>query len=434
MHLANSDALTAPPHEVARSAGLIYVSDEHPGITRQHRGKTFSFKSADGKAVRDAETLRRIKSLAIPPAWTEVWICPRENGHIQATGRDARGRKQYRYHPRWREVRDESKYGRMMAFGEALPRIRQRVERDLKATGMPRHKVLATVTRLLETTLIRVGNDEYAQSNKSYGLTTLRNGHVKVRGPSIVFDFVGKSGKRHRIDMRDPRLARTIRRCQELPGQELFCYVDDDGQPRDVTSGDVNDYLREIAGAEFTAKDFRTWSGTALAAIALQEFEQFTSTKEAKRNIVKAIEAVAQMLGNTPAICRKCYVHPAILDSYLEGQTIATLRQAADQRLKKSLSRLRPAEAAVMMLLRERLAAASREGGGRTARALVKKKRRVPPALKRHAASPFTRRSRPPAPAAARSARSRRSLPSRGTRAVRRKTIRPPASRRGDDC
>ena len=373
MHRANPDELTVPPPQAAKNAGLVYVSDERPGITRRRRGAGFVYHAAGGAKLREIETLRRIKSLAIPPAWTDVWICPRENGHIQATGRDARGRKQYRYHPRWREVRDEAKYGRLMAFGEALPRIRRRVRRDLKSPGMPREKMVATVVRLLETTLIRVGNDEYAQTNKSYGLTTLRNGHVKVRGHNITFDFVGKSGKRHRIDTQDPRLAKTIRRCQELPGQELFCYIDENGQTRDITSDDVNTYLREITGAEFTAKDFRTWAGTALAAIALQEFEQFTSATEAKRNIVKAIEAVAQMLGNTPSVCRKCYVHPAILDSYLDGQTIATLRQAADQRLQKSLARLKPEEAAVMMLLRERLAAANRTGGRRTAASLTRK-------------------------------------------------------------
>ncbi len=367
-----ASVLPASPEKAAKSAGLIYVSDERKGIARKRHGKAFTYQAPDGKAMRDLATLRRIKSLAIPPAWTEVWICPRDDGHIQATGRDARGRKQYRYHPHWREVRDESKYDRMMAFGEALPRIRRRVRRDLKTRGMSREKVLAAVVRLLETTLIRVGNDEYAQSNKSYGLTTLRNTHAKVHGDAIAFDFVGKSGKHHRIDTRDARLARMIHRCQELPGQELFCYLDEAGAAHDVTSDEVNAYLHEIAGAEFTAKDFRTWAGTMLAAIALKEFEQVTSTTEAKRNVLRAIEAVARMLGNTPAVCRKCYVHPGILESYLDGQTIATLRQAADQRLKKSLAHLKPEEAAVMMLLRERLAAATVAGGRRTAGSLAR--------------------------------------------------------------
>jgi DNA topoisomerase-1 len=279
---------------------------------------------------------------------------------------------QYRYHPRWREARDETKYGRMMAFARVLPRVRRRVAADLRKTGTPRAKVLAAVTRLLETALIRVGNDEYAQNNKSYGLTTLRNRHARVRGHKITFDFVGKSGKRHIIDLRDARLAAIVARCQELPGQELFCYHDEDGHVRDVTSDDVNSYLREIAGEDFTAKDFRTWAGTVLAAIALREFAPFASTREAKRNITQAIEAVAKMLGNTPAICRKCYVHPAVLDSYLQGQTIATLRQAAERKLSRSLGRLKAEEAAVVVLLRERLAAADRSGGRRLAATLAR--------------------------------------------------------------
>ena len=252
--------------EVAKIAGLRYVAADRPGITRQSRGKGFGYRASDGSVVRDPETLRRIRSLAIPPAWTEVWICPNENGHIQAVGRDARGRKQYRYHPRWRAVRDESKYERVLAFGEALPRIRRRVNADLRRRGMSRAKVLATVVRLLETTLIRVGNDEYAQQNGSYGLTTLHNGHAKVRGGQITFEFKGKSGKRHRIDVRDPQIAKLVRGCQDLPGQDLFGYVDDEGTVRDVTSDDVNGYLRDIAGEEFSAKDFRTWAGTVLAA------------------------------------------------------------------------------------------------------------------------------------------------------------------------
>lgn len=352
---ADSPAPPASP-AVAKSAGLHYVSDTRPGVTRVPRGKTCTFLAADGKKVRDAETLRRIRSIAIPPAWTDVWICPLANGHIQATGRDARGRKQYRYHPRWREVRDEAKYERVLAFGQALPRIRRRVAADLRRRGMTRGKVLATVVRLLETTLIRVGNDEYAQSNGSYGLTTLRNRHAKVRGEKITFEFKGKSGKRHRIDVQDARVAKLVRQCQELPGQELFGFVAGDGAVRDVTSEDVNAYLREIAGDEYSAKDFRTWAGTVLAAVALRELEKFTSQRQAKRNVTQAIEAVAKMLGNTAAICRKCYVHPAILDGYLTGQTIATIKQRADQRLRKSPATLRPDEAAVMMLVRKHLA------------------------------------------------------------------------------
>ena len=358
MDRAQPESVSANP-AAAKAAGLRYVSDARPGITRRRAGKAFAYIGPDGKNVRDLETLRRIRSLAIPPAWSDVWICPFENGHIQATGRDARRRKQYRYHPRWREVRDESKYNRVLAFGEALPRIRRRVSADLRRHGMSRERVLATVARLLETTLIRVGNDEYAQHNGSYGLTTLRNRHAKVRGGQIRFEFKGKSGKRHRIDVQDARLAKLVRRCQELPGQELFGYVDADGAVRDVTSEDVNTYLREIAGEDFSAKDFRTWAGTVLAAIALREFEEFTSQRQAKRNVTQAIEAVAKMLGNTAAICRRCYVHPAILDGYLTGQTIATIQQRADEHLRKSLSKLRPEEAAVMMLVRERLADSS---------------------------------------------------------------------------
>jgi DNA topoisomerase-1 len=358
----------------AKGAGLRYVSNERPGIARLRRGATFAYRLPDGGPVLDHETLRRIRGLAIPPAWTQVWICPSENGHIQAVGRDARGRKQYRYHPRWREVRDESKYGRVLAFGETLPRIRRRVSADLRRRGMSREKVLATVTRLLETTLIRVGNNEYAQQNGSFGLTTLHNRHAKVRGGQITFEFKGKGGKRHRIDVRDPRLAKLVRRCQELPGQDLFGYVDNDGTVRDVTSDDVNSYLRDIAGGEFSAKDFRTWAGTVLAAVALREFEEFTSERQAKGNIVRAVEAVAKMLGNTPAVCRRCYIHPAILDGYLTGQTIATLEQSAAQRLRGSLAKLRPEEAAVMMLLRERLAEARLAGGAQRASSLTRKR------------------------------------------------------------
>ncbi len=364
--------LSASSVAVAKEAGLRYVSDSRPGITRKARGKSFAYRAAGGAAVRDVETLRRIRSLVIPPAWTEVWICPNENGHIQAVGRDARGRKQYRYHPRWHEVRDEAKYGRVLAFGEALPRIRRRIAADLRRRGMSREKVLATVVRLLETTLIRVGNDEYAQQNGSYGLTTMHNRHAKVRGGGITFEFKGKSGKQHRIDVRDPHLAKLIRRCQELPGQDLFGYVDEDGTVRDVTSEDVNAYLRDIAGEEFSAKDFRTWAGTVLAAIALREFEEFDSQKQAKRNVVQAVEAVARMLGNTAAVCRRCYIHPKILDSYISGQTIATLQQSTEQRLRGSLAKLRPEEAAVMMLLRERLTQAERAGGSQRASSLTK--------------------------------------------------------------
>ncbi len=364
------------PAAAARAAGLRYVTDEKPGITRHARGSAFIYRSAAGALVRDKETLKRIRSLVIPPAWTEVWICPHQNGHIQATGRDAKKRKQYRYHPRWHEVRDESKYGRVMAFGAHLPRIRRKVSSDLRKRGMSKDKVMATVLRLLETTLIRVGNDEYAQQNGSYGLTTLHNGHARVERGRITFEFKGKSGKSHRVDVHEPKLAKLVRQCQELPGQDLFCYVDADGKVRDVTSDDVNGYLREVAGDDFSAKDFRTWAGTILAAVALREFEEFSSERQAKQNVAHAVKAVAKMLGNTPTVCRKCYVHPAILDSYLSGQTIATLQQSANESLQGSLRKLRPEEAAVMMLLRERLNQAGQNGRAQRAINLTRQGRK----------------------------------------------------------
>jgi len=347
--------LAALAADAAKDAGLRYVSDTRPGITRKAHGKNFRYLRPDGSHVTDAETLARIKRLAIPPAWTEVWICPVANGHIQATGRDARRRKQYRYHERWREARDQNKFERMMSFAEALPRIRRRVKQDLKLKGLPREKVLATVVKLLESTLIRVGNDEYARHNQSYGLTTMHDRHVKVSGPKISFRFKGKSGKHHEIALHDPHLADIVKRCQDMPGQELFAYHDESGAAVDVGSADVNAYLREVAGEEFTAKDFRTWAGTVLAAIALREFEKTETKKEAKKNAVKAVEAVASMLGNTPSVCRKCYVHPAILDSYFEGATIEALTQSADDKIARDLKHLKPDEASVLVLLRRRL-------------------------------------------------------------------------------
>ena len=338
----------------ARVVGLRHVSDETPGLTRVRSGKTFRYRDAEGKFVRDPETLRRIKSLVIPPAWTEVWICSHSNGHLQATGRDDRKRKQFRYHPRWREIRDETKYARMIAFARALPGVRRRVRKDMALPGMPRNKVLATVVRLLEISLIRVGNDEYARENDSFGLTTMRNKHVDVHGGTLRFHFRGKAGKWHNVDIHDRHIARIVERCQDLPGQELFQFVEDDGTRRDVRSEDVNDYLRELSGNDFTAKDFRTWAGTVLAAMALREFEKFDSKAQAKKNIVAAIEAVAKKLGNTPAVCRKCYIHPHVIDSYLEGTLVETLSQRADK-ISKSMRGLPADEAAVLRLLRTRL-------------------------------------------------------------------------------
>jgi DNA topoisomerase-1 len=344
------------PIASARSAGLRYVSDDKPGIRRLRSGRGFRYVDLEGKPVRDEETLRRIRSLVIPPAWTEVWICANPQGHIHAAGRDERGRKQYRYHPRWRATRDEAKYDRMIAFGQALGTIREKAEEHLALPGLPREKVLATVVRLLESTAIRVGNEEYARHNGSFGLTTMRDRHVRVDGPTLRFQFRGKSGIRHAIDLQDRRLAKVVRSSQELPGQELFQYVDDEGQRHAIDSGDVNDYLREITGREFTAKDFRTWLGTVLAAMAFQEFEAFDSEAQAKKNIVCAIESVAERLGNTPTVCRECYVHPAVLETYLDGTMIKALRRRAEEEMENALPHLRPEEAAVLALLQRRLA------------------------------------------------------------------------------
>src|SRR5437764_9280708 len=343
------------PEAVAEEAGLRYVSDEQPGYTRKRKGDDFEYFDTEGKRIRDETRLLRIKRLAIPPAYTDVWICPSTNGHIQATGRDARGRKQYRYHERWREVRDENKYDRMIVFGKMLPKIRRRVNRDLKRRGLPREKVLATVVQLLERTFIRIGNEEYAKENKSFGLTTMRNHHVDVTATKLKFRFRGKSGKEHEVDVTDRRLAKIIRQLQDLPGQEVFRYVDDDGEIRKITSEDVNDYLREITGEDFTAKDFRTWAGTVLAAMALNIQEPFVNKTQAKRNIKDAISAVAKILGNTPAVCRKCYVHPAVLETYLDGAMIEGLKQKTEETLERKLGDLRSEEAAVMSFLQARL-------------------------------------------------------------------------------
>lgn len=348
--------IVTDPVESAKAAGLRYVSDERPGIRRKKAGKSFTYLDVDGNTIHDPEELKRIKALAIPPAWTDVWICPSPRGHIQATGRDEKGRKQYRYHERWREVRDETKYTRMLAFGQALPKIRARTKQDLASTKLTKEKVLATIVQLLEKTLIRVGNEEYTKVNRSYGLTTMRNRHVDVEGSHIKFQFKGKSGVRHSIDLNDRRLARVIERLQDLPGQEIFQYVDEAGEIHSIESADVNNYLHEITGEHFTAKDFRTWAGTVLASLALQEFEKFDSETQAKRNIVQAIETVSERLGNTPSVCRKCYVHPAVLDSYMDGSMIETLQQITQQELMETLHDLQPEEAAVMGLLQQRLA------------------------------------------------------------------------------
>jgi len=341
--------------DAAEEAGLRYVSDDRPGYTRKAKGEDFAWLDTDGKLIRDEQRLLRIKRLAIPPAWTDVWICPASNGHIQATGRDARGRKQYLYHERWREVRDENKYDRIISFGKALPKIRRRVAKDLKLPALPRNKVLATVVQLLESTFIRIGNEEYARENKSFGLTTMKDRHVEVKGAKLRFRFRGKSGREHEVDVTDRHIAKIISKLQDLPGQDLFQYVDDDGKVGDITSQDVNEYLREITGEDFSAKDFRTWAGTVLTAIALNAQEKFENQKQGEANIKTAISAVAKILGNTPAICRKCYVHPAVLDTYLEQKTIDGLKRTTEEALEKEDVDLRSSEAAILKFLKSRL-------------------------------------------------------------------------------
>ncbi len=343
------------PVESAKAAGLRYVTDARPGITRKRHGKSFSYIAPDGKVVRDKDTLARIRSLVIPPAWTVVWICPIFNGHLQATGRDARGRKQSRYHPRWREVRDETKYERMSLFAEALPAIRERVDNDLALPGLPREKILATIVSLMESTLIRVGNESYARENKSFGLTTMRNRHVEVNGSKITFSFQGKSRVQHTINLQDRRLANIVRRCTDIPGYELFQYLDTEGEPHSIDSADINDYLKTITGQYFTAKDFRTWAGSVLACDLLREFEPFTSTTEAKKNVVDAIKSVAQRLGNTPAVCRKCYIHPAVLDAYLNGDSVRSAKRKLDKKIAEHAHALRQEERTLVKLLKQRL-------------------------------------------------------------------------------
>jgi DNA topoisomerase I len=333
----------------ARENGLRYVSDVAPGIRRLRRGRQFRYVGPDGRPLRDRQTLARIRRLAIPPAYEDVWICPDPRGHIQATGRDARRRKQYRYHPRWREVRDENKYARMLDFGAALPRIRRRVAADLRRKGLDREKVLAAVVALLEITAVRVGNDEYARANKSFGLTTLRNRHARVRGKKLTFRFRGKSGVQHEIGIIDHRLAKIVRECQELPDQQLFEYVGDDGSSHRVGSDEVNAYIREISGGDFTAKDFRTWMGTVRCAVALSQMARAETVTDRKRNVVEALRDVARQLGNTAAVCRKCYVHPEVLTAYMDDGALEQIAAA------KSRTRgLRPEERFVIDLLRKR--------------------------------------------------------------------------------
>ncbi|TJZ92231.1 DNA topoisomerase IB [Paracoccus gahaiensis] len=341
------------PEDAAISAGLVYVNDDIPGIRRVRAGKSFSYRDAQGQTITDRATRKRLAALAVPPAYTDVWICPDPQGHILATGRDAKGRKQYRYHPGFREIRDGTKYDRMLDFAQVLPGLRARVDADMARRGLPPEKVLATIVFLLENTMIRVGNATYAKQNKSHGLTTLRARHVSLEGNRIRFRFKGKSGKDWDLGLRDRRVARIIRAVQELPGQHLFQYVDEDGTRHQVTSGDVNAYLRDITGRHVTAKDFRTWTGTVLAALALSEYEKADSEAAAKRNVRDAIETVAARLGNTPTICRKCYVHPQIIDGYLAHDLKLDLQGEIAQTLTHD--DLRPEEKQVLTFLRRRL-------------------------------------------------------------------------------
>jgi len=365
----------ADPKEAAESAGLVYVSDEERGIRRERTGEGFAYYRPNGEPLKDEATLERIRKLAIPPAYTDVWICPKANGHLQATGRDARGRKQYRYHPQFREARETTKYEHMLEFARALPAIRARLAGHMALRGLPREKVLATVVHLLETTLIRVGNDDYARDNKSYGLTTLRNPHVKVEGAQLRFQFKGKSGKTWRLQVKDRRIARIVRACQDLPGQRLFQYFDEVGEIREVTSADVNAYLKEITGRDITAKDFRTWAGTVMAALALQDFEAFDTQAAQKKNIRQAIERVAARLGNTPTICRKCYVHPEVLNAYVEGNLLLEIQGEAEKELREDLATLKPEEAAVLAMLEGRLKR-TLEGSLKESLAAVRKKKK----------------------------------------------------------
>jgi DNA topoisomerase I len=358
---STADPSDAPGRASARAAGLRYSSDLRPGITRHRAGRGFTYRRPDGTVVREAAVRARILALVIPPAWTDVWICQDPAGHLQATGRDARRRKQYRYHARWRVGRDDAKFDRMIEFAGVLPRIRERVDADLARSGLPREKVLAAIVRLLEMTLIRVGNDEYARLNRSFGLTTLEDRHARVTGTSVRFRFRGKSGRQHEVGLRDRRLASIVRRCQELPGQDLFQYLGPDGQPVDLASDDVNAYLREVSGADITAKDFRTWSATVLAYRALRGMVAGEPERVVRKQVAEAVRVTADQLGNTPTVARNSYVHPAVIDAYLEGsfrgvgaRTDAATDTAAAERPGASLAGLPDPkeEAAVVRLLR----------------------------------------------------------------------------------
>ena len=350
--------LPTDPEESAKAAHCKYVDDSIPGLLRVRSGKGFRFVTPEGGQLRDKKELARIRALVIPPAWTDVWICPHADGHIQAIGRDKRGRKQYRYHSRFREIREETKYERTLQFADALPAIRPKVDEDLGLPGLARDRVLATVVRLLEITLIRVGNEEYARENGSFGLTTMRSRHVDIEGSTIEFHFRGKSKKDHAVKVQDRRIARILQRCNDLPGEVLFQYLDDEGERCSFESSDVNDYLKRISGTDFTAKDFRTWAGTVLTAEALVALstEAEDASAPTKKSIVQAVKSVSSRLGNTPSVCRKCYVHPEIFGAYLDGQLVTQLGRGAGVKLREAAPSLSSEEAAVLALLRDRLA------------------------------------------------------------------------------
>jgi DNA topoisomerase-1 len=346
---------TAEIAAVIAEEGLRYVSDATPGYRRKRNGTSFSYYDKDGRHITNPDIIRRIKSIGIPPAYEFVWICPSANGHIQATGVDARGRKQYRYHPKWRELRDQTKYEHILEFAAALPQLRRRVSADLKREGIPREKVLATIVSLLEKTLIRVGNSEYADQNKSYGLTTMRRKHIDIEGGTLRFEFSGKSGKQWKLQVQDKRIVAIVKRCAEIPGHELFKYLDDKKQVCTIDSGNVNAYIKEITQQNFTAKDFRTWAGTVFAALALAEYKKYDSQAEAKRNVVAAIDTVAKQLGNTRAICRKCYVHPEILNSYMSGDLVKMVDAKIADKFKRQYAKLNADEVMVLAFLHKRL-------------------------------------------------------------------------------
>lgn len=354
---AGAESLAA----TVEAAGLVYVTDADPGIRRIRAGRGFSYRDGAGRLLRDASALARIRSLAIPPAYTDVWICPLPNGHIQATGRDAKGRKQYRYHADWHGLRDATKYERLLEFGESLPALRRRIAADMAPRGLSRGKVLATIVALLENTLIRVGNADYVRQNDSFGLTTLRDGHVTAAATELRFRFKGKSGRTWNLSVRDRRIARIVRACQDLPGQHLFQYLDDDGRQVAVTSADVNSYLREISGRDITAKDFRTWAGTVLAARAIAEALPPETAAAGKRSLRAAIETVAARLGNTPTIARKSYVHPEIVRAYLEEEVFHVLRVELSELRDDDGDGWRPGEAAVLSFLRRQSASKGNE-------------------------------------------------------------------------